>query len=253
MVTECYAPVRGSAIRVTGLTKRGAIPSPVRYVATKSVTRVSIDEVTEGGGSEVQRNTNEESRILIVNAATPIRNLVSIEFIRTDPDILNLVSGVPVVTNAAGDVVGIDANTRIPAAAFALEVWSRISGSRCAEPQNWGYTLFPFLRGGVLSGFAFADSTVSFTLRRAQSRRSGDWNVGPYDLEGVHKRLLTPVSRNGSWRQFLTTAPPPAQTNGAVEFVDVIDGGTAASTTPDILDGGTPGETSPWIVSGGGP
>lgn len=253
MATQCYSLVRGSAIRVTGLTKRGAIPSPVRYVATRSVTRVSIDEVTESGGNEVQRNPNEESRVLLVTPTMPIRHLVSIEFIRTDPDILNLVSGVPVVTNAAGDVVGFNANTRVPAAAFALEVWAKITGSACSEPQQWGYTLFPFLRGGVLTGFTFADNTVSFNLSRAQSRRFNRWNVGPYDLEGPHQRLLTPVSGNGSWRQFLTTAPPPAQTDGAVEFMDVIDGGTVTMTSDDVLDGGTPAVTTPYIVDGGRP
>jgi hypothetical protein len=216
------------------------------------VTRVTVNEVTDGGSSEVQRNTNDESRVLMVDATIPIRNTLGIEFIRTDPGILSLVSGVPMVTNAAGDTVGFDTATRVPATAFALEVWSRLAGAGdCEGTQRWGYTLFPFLKGGVLGGFKFADNTVSFSLTRAQSRRASQWGVGPYDLEGPFRRLLDPVSGNTSTRQFITTSPPPTQTDGVVEFEDVIDGGTATMTTPDVIDGGTAVVTTPWIIDGG--
>lgn len=275
MATNCYSPVRGSAIRVTALDKRGRLGDPsIRYAVSRTTARVQIDEVTEGGSNEVVKNDEEERRLLLVQAPQTIRHVVGLDFLRVDPGLLNLVSGLPIVRNAAGDVTGFDSKTKLPAASFALEVWTRLAGQRCADrlagfgemkfgegpfggsgmitpvPQ-WGYTLFPFLKGGVLTGFAFNNGLVSFNLRAAQTRRGSKWGSGPYSIDGPRVGLPSPVSRNLSWKNFLITSPPPEQTDGVVEFTDIIDGGTATMTSSDILDGGTAALTSPLVVDGG--
>ncbi len=262
MSTKCYSMIRGSALRATGLKSCGSIPDPITYGVSKSVTRVTINEVTDFGNNELIRNDEDDPRLHFVNPAEMIRFTVDIDFIRCDPGILNLVSGVPVVENALGDIVGFDSNTRVPAKSFALEVWSRLAGNVLNQSgegfgeadfgedpfggeespgdvcaREYGYTLFPFLKGGQLGGFQFAQGLVSFSLRNAKTRRSSKWGKGPYDLTGAHERLLTPVSGNLMWRNFITTAAPPAQTDGVEEFTDVIEGGNASSTSSDILDG----------------
>lgn len=258
MATRCYAMVRGSAIRVTELGKRGQVTDPVRSASSKAIARVTINEVVEGGSNEIFRNPEEERRLKFVKPATTIRHTVDIEFLRVDPGVLSIVAGVPVVRNAAGDVVGFDSGSAIPAVSFGLEVWSKLNGSVCADTgeREWGYTVLPFLRGGILTGFTFANGRVSFNLTKAQTRLSSRWLVGPHDLTGVFQRLLKHVSRNLFYSSFVTTAQPPAQTDGIVETEDVLSNGTAANPMPDpnaplVVSGGTATDAGPYIISGG--
>lgn len=271
MGTNCYSLVRGQAIRVTGLTARGALPDPIPHVVSKSVVKVTIDEVSEGGGHEMLRNESDERRILLRRSAQTIRYLVSVDFLRVDPGLLSLLVGVPLVSKAqegqfGADAFGVfpfgggestlhtgfDANTRLRPAAFAMEVWTKLAGECQGQ---YGYTLFPFLKGGRLSGFSFSrDGLVSFNLKAAQTRRMSRWGRGPYDLgldETFGGRLGEPVSGNTNWRQTIVPAAPPVQTDGIVTFRDVIDGGTATMTTSDVLDGGTALVTSSDVVDGG--
>lgn len=255
MATECYALVRGSSVRVTALDKCGALVGGADgfpYAVSEAVSRVVINEVTEPGANEMLRNEEGERRLHLVRPTQTIRYRADINFLRVDPGLLSLVAGVPVVTNAAGDIVGFDSMTKLPAASFAMEVWSKLAGAACEGDRKYGYTLFPFLKGGLLSGFTFANGLVSFNLVGAQTRQGGSWGIGPYYMDGWCK-LVTPVSGNTPWRQTLVVAEPPAATNGIDYYLDVIDGGTPFETSPDILDGGTPFEAGPCIVDGGTP
>lgn len=259
MSTTCFAIVRGSTIRVTELDRRGAVPSPVRFAVSKSVARVAINEVTDTGGIEIIKNEDRQRRLRFTKPTRTIRQLVDVEFLRVDPGVLSLVSGVPLVRNASGDIVGFDSTSQLPAVPFALEVWSKLSGSQCDDGRrNWGYTVFPHLRGGYLTGFTFANGLVSFTLTKAQTRRQGLWGYGPFDLTGPFERLIGLVSGNTSYRMIAIPADPPAQTDGIVEVEDVVSNGTPDNPMPDptaplVLNGGTPADAGPHTISGGRP
>lgn len=246
MSTTCYALLRGSSLRVTGLDASGRFTEPLRRAVSRSAVKITIDEVTDSRSDEVLRDETDRARLNLRGSEESIGYTIDADFLRVDPGLLSLMIGVPVVLDASGDVVGFDADTRLPAQSFGLEVWSRLG-----VKDRWGYTLFPFLRGGYLSGFTFGDGLVSFNMRKAHTRRGSGWAVGPYDIEGPHQRLITPVSRNDAWRSVVTTLPPPEQGDGIVEFEDIIYGGNASYTSPDILAGGSAGATSPWIVNGG--
>ena len=279
MATQCYALVRGAAIRVTPLDACGSIPEPVSYAVSKSVATVRIEEQTESGADERLRTPEGNRRLRLVRPTQMIRHRVDIEFLRVDPSVFSAVSGVSTVVKdpdlgfgempfgespfglfvpGTNVIQGFDSGTGNRTTSFALEVWSKLAGDKCEGGQQWGYTLFPHLRGGRLSGFAFANGKVSFTLRGAQSRRTSNWGVGPYDITGPYERLPSPVSRNVSFRQTLVPLPPPEQTDGLEELpLDVVDNGTPDNPMPDpeapmVLDGGGP-VTSPWIVDGGKP
>lgn len=285
MSTRCYALVRGSALRITALDKRGAVLNPVAYATSKSVVSVRVDEVTESGSNESISTPEEERRLLLVTPTQLVRYSVSIEFLRVDPGVFSLASGVRQVTEVSGNLGfgigafgsmpfgdastgsdappqtrGFDVNTRDEPVSFALEIWSKLAGRRCDETglPEWGYTLFPHIRGGVMGGMTFANGGVRFNITKARSRRLSRWGVGPYDLSGDFERLLTPVSRNGAYRQFITTAAPPEQMNGIQTFADVISNGTPANPMPYpdaplVLSGGTPATAGPYTISGGLP
>lgn len=311
--------VRGSALRVTGLGPRGEIPDTIQYATSKSVAKVTINEMTDAGQTERLTTPEDEPRLLFTRPEKTIRYLVDIDFLRVDPGVLSLVTGVPLAyahnagfdevpfdispfdTITTQEVRGFDAATRRPAKAFGLEVWTRLAGGVACPPgtspvefgeggfgegimggggsaggstfgggsfgggvfgggsgsdlvdnaRRWGYTVFPYLRGGYLSGFEFRNGLVSFNLRRAQTRRMPRWGVGPHDLEGAHRRLVASVAKDVSFRSFVTMAQPPVEQCGIIETTDVIDGGSASMTTSDVIDGGSAGNTSAWIVEGG--
>lgn len=254
MSNRCYAMVRGSAVRITGLGKQGELPHPIQYATSKSVATVRINEVTESGTNElIGTDEDDQNRLHFVRNEQVVLYNVDVDFLRADPGVLALIAGVPLVYADDGvTVVGFDSDTRRPAQSFALEVWSRLAGADCAPGQReYGYTLFPFLKGGYLSGFAFKDGLVSFNLRRAMTRKVPRWGVGPYDLEGPHERLTEVVSRNSMFRTLIVGSEPPVEMDGIQETTDVIDGGSASYTTPDVIDGGTAAGTSEWIVEGG--
>lgn len=236
-------------MRVTALTPRGRITDTVRSGVSRTVARVAVDEVNDESGGGIQRDENDRPRLRDPAIKNQIGYIADMDFKKLDPGMLNLLVDAPLVLDAAGDVVGFDLNTRVPATSFALEVWSTLTGRVCADGQKWGYSLFPFLRGGYLSGFVFDKGAVSFNLRKAQTRRDGGWSVGPYEVEEGCDRLLMPVSRNEFMRTMITSVPPPVPHDGILDFIDVIDGGDAYSTSSDVVDGEF-AVTSPCIVDG---
>jgi hypothetical protein len=250
--------VRGSTLRVTGLRPNGAVPSdtPISCVVSRSTIKVTLDEVTDDQSDQTLRDEVDQPRIHLAGSDDVVGYGAGIDFLRVDPDLLSLLTGVPVALDAAGNAVGFDAQTKLPVTSFGLEVWSKLSGPICADGQKWGYTLFPLLRGGYLSGLAFDNALVSFSIVGAMTGRGSLWNVGPHDLEGQFERLLVRVSGNDSWITGITGVPPPEQTDGIVTFEDRVRNGTATDPMPDPdapvrLIGGTAASTSPWIVSGG--
>lgn len=257
---ECYAMVRGSTLRVTGLRQDGALPSsgPIRSVVSRSVVKITLDEVSDSASGQVLRDDTDRPRVQLDEINDELGYMAGIKFLRVDPGALSLMTDVGLYINASGNVVGFDGQTRLPVTSFGLEVWSKLSGPVCADGQKWGYTLFPFLSGGYLSGFAFSNALISFSVKDARTRPGARWNVGPYDLSDEFERLLLPVSGNDSWISQVTAVPPPEQTDGIVEFEDVLDNGTAPNPMPYPLapvilgGGGAVGVGPDWIVDGGG-
>lgn len=228
MPTKCYAQVRGSVIRVTRLDSCGnPEPGTSAVVVSKRISTVTIDEVTEEGTNIRERNFGDELCI-VDDAFTQILGYTAdIALCGVDPDLIGILTGQPVVTNAAGDVVGFDATTDIDldSFGFSLEVWSRIAGTACDPSGNrpWGYTVFPFLKGGRIGGFSFENGAVQFTISGAQTRDGNGWGVGPFDVDrdenGDPAPLNEALTPNTHYRNILVTLDPPPANCGAVELV----------------------------------
>lgn len=244
-MADCYAMLRGSAVRVTSLTSEGDVPSPARYAVSRSVARVVIDEITEDVSDTVHRNSDNEAVVVEPVDEELIAYGVEATFLKTDPAILSLMTSVPLVLNAKGEVVGFEADLDEETLPFALEVWSTLEGG------GYGHTPFPFLAGGRIGAFEVANGLVSFTVRGAVTQPIPHWGVGPYDIRGVpFERMTEEVS--GNWRNHvLDRGEPPESTNGIVEFDDVLHGGDADEDESDIIHGGDAEHTTAWIIYGG--
>lgn len=224
MATKCYAQVRGSVIRVTRLDGCGnPDPGQSAVVVSKRVSTITIDEVTEDGTNIRERNFGDELCI-VDDAYTQILGYTAeAALCGVDPDLVSLLTGQPVVLNAAGDIVGFDATTGVDldSFGFAIEIWSRIAGTACDASGNrpWGYTVFPFLKGGRVGGFSFENGAVQFTISGAQTRDGNGWGVGLFDVDrdenGDPSPLHTPLGENTHYRNILVTLDPPEASCGA--------------------------------------
>lgn len=225
MADQCFAQVRGSVIRVTRLDSCGnPDPGQSAVVVSKRISTVTIDEVTEDGTNIRERNFGDELCIVDDAFTSIIGYTADITLCGVDPALISLMTGQAVVQNAAGDVVGFDASTDInlDSFGFSLEVWSRIAGTSCDASGNrpWGYTVFPFLKGGRLGGFSFENGPVQFTISGAQTRDGNGWGVGPFDVDrdsdDAPSPLTDPLGVNTHYRNILVTLDPPTANCGAL-------------------------------------
>jgi hypothetical protein len=230
MPTKCYAQVRGSVIRVTRLDACGnPDPGASAVVVSKRISTVTIDEVTDDGTNIRERNFGDELCIVDDAFTQIIGYTADIALCGVDPALVSLLTGQPTVVNAAGDIVGFDATTDIDldSFGFSLEVWSRIAGSAC-DPSGfrpWGYTVFPYLKGGRVGGFTFENGAVQFTISGAQTRDGNGWGAGPFDVDRDELQapspLTDPLGVNTHYRNILVTLDPPAAACGAVALASV--------------------------------
>jgi len=229
--TKHFAQVRGSVIRVTRLDACGNPEEGTAVVSvSKKVSSVTIDEVTDEGTNIRERNFGDELEIVDDAATSIVGYTGEIALLGVNPELISAFTGQPVVKDAEGNIIGFDATTSVDldSFGFAIEVWSRIAGQACAPGGNrqWGYTVFPFFKGGRLGGFAFENGPVSFTVSGAQTRDGNGWGVGPFDVmrdaQGEPAPLFTPLGPKTHYRNIVVTLDPPAPTVAAQPLPAVV-------------------------------
>jgi hypothetical protein len=240
----CFSLVRGRAMRVTRLDGCGSVDlGPDSSIVSDGFITVQLTAQTDEG--ETISVTNAAGKVCILDEPCPVFTgyEVQVEFCGVDPLLYELMTGMPSVTDAEGNRVGIRMNSGIDAcgSGFALEVWSSVPSAVC-DPNagvSFGYFLVPFIKGGVIGDFTIGNDAVNFTLSGAKSKDGNNWAEGPYDVvkddAGAAGPLLEPVdSRDHLWMQ-LTTVPPPEPSCDAVAVGVPATGATA----------GTPGTATP--------
>lgn len=225
MSDKCFAQVRGSVIRVTKTDACGnPDPGESAVVVSKRVSSVTIDEVTDDGTNIRERNFGDELCIVDDAFTQVIGYTADVALCGVDPWLITFMTGLPLVHNAAGDVVGFDnvGGVDLDSFGYSLEIWSRIAGSAC-DPSGhrlWGYTPFPFLKGGRLGGFSFENGAVQFSITGSQSREGNGWGVGPFDVDrdinGNPAPLFEPLPVNTHYRNIVVSLDPPQAACGAM-------------------------------------
>jgi hypothetical protein len=221
--------VRGHAMRVTALDGCG-LPD---YGADNMA-------VSEGFVSvALTANVNEPEEIVVTNAngKTCVRDTGSpefqgytaeITFCDVTPCLFSLITGQPVVLDAAGEAAGFRMNSSInlTGKAFGLEVWMGVPGVACSgDAGSYGYLLLPFLTGGVVGDFTIENAAITFTITGAITKEGNNWDVGPYnvtmDVTGlIPSPLPDPLDPDDHLYVIYTEVAPPAPTDGCAALVD---------------------------------
>jgi hypothetical protein len=237
--SKCFALVRGRAMRVTRLDGCGAVVNGAdSQVVSDGFITVALTANTDAGTTISV--TNAAGKVCILDEPCPqfTGYTVEVAFCGVDPDLYKLMTGQPVILNAAGESIGFKMNSGVDAcdSGFALEVWSNVPAAVCeeGEGQQYGYFLIPFLRGGVIGDFTIGNDAVNFTLSGASSKDGNAWDVGPYDVLSGGP-LDDPLDPKDHLAVMLTSVAPPEPTCGGAALGSPATGATA----------GTPGSYTP--------
>lgn len=275
MASKCFPLVRGRVMRATRLDSCGRIADR----ACSAITTTGFVSVA------LTANIDEGEEIAVVNAGgdTCVRDAavpsftgygVAITFCDVNPELYAMLTNQQVVFDNVGDAVGFRVNSKVKTsdANFALEVWSNVPGVVCDDPDaagSYGYTLLPFVSGGVLGDFTIENGAVTFTLQNAATRDGAGWGTGPYDVAAtgtyvseVQSLAITGAPTGGSYTLTYdgqTTASIAYNaTNSAIQTallaLSNLDTGdvTVTGTTPTftITFGGTlAGQNVPQITA----
>lgn len=222
MATTQMRRFKGKAIRGTLLDVCGAIVHGASStVVSSGFVKATLHPNYEGNTSYLMRNANDEFEIN--EEGLPLLRWweATLEFVRVDPALLNMFTGVPLVLDDAvtPNVVGWRSRENVTNQ-FALEGWTDLAGGACvAGVKSYGYWLLPFMVNGQLGDYVVENGAATFTVT-AHTHNASPWGVGPYNVRNsalsVASPLLTAINALDHFHTEVTTLAPPTPTVGAV-------------------------------------
>lgn len=226
MATKKFPMVRGRVMRVTRLDGCGRVaPAACSYIVSDGFVSVELTANIETGDDiSVQ---NAAGKTCVSDPAVPQFNGygVQITFCQVDPELYGMMSGQAVVYDGAGDAVGFRVSSDVDASdsGFALEVWSNVPAVACSTEGGegtFGYTLLPFVQGGVLGDFTIENGAVTFVISNAATKTGSGWAEGPYDVvlddADAPSPLLTEIGTSDHLHVQLTEVAPPTASDDCV-------------------------------------
>lgn len=229
MTSVCYTPFKLPRVRVTKLDTCGI---PVTGSCSKVVSDgiITVELTKEYEDRQEFFVKNGDGTFCVKETNPPILKWVNINatFCNVDPEMLNIVTGNPLVADNADTPRNTgysEEENAVLNSNFALEGWSRISGSNVpctgVNQTEYGYWLFPWVIEGTIGDITLQNDTVSF-IYSGRTRSGSPWGTGPYtvDLSDATAtlnnpiRLVTPIGSLQHYRMFLTRMAPPASACG---------------------------------------
>lgn len=234
VVSKSYAPIRGRYIRVTRLDDCGV---PVVGSASSYVSKGFISVATKFSWSKpTDVSVSNADQTVAINEPGLSQLLsigLDIKLSKVNPDLMSIFTGYSTVLDASGASVGYRASSGVQLkACWALEIWSDVAGTFCGGgAKPYGYTLFPFIRGGSLSDFTVDSGAASLGIS-ASTREGAGWGTGPYFVVDASTTpgtvtpavLATAMDVREQMHTQLTTLAPPAETNGVAAITSLTPG-----------------------------
>lgn len=219
-VTKPAKFVRGRRYRITRLDQCGnPIFGDNAQIVVDGVVTASWTANTNSTDEIRVTNSNGDT-CLLEPAETSLESYtVEFEFCGMNPDLFNILTGMPVNYDANGAATGfrVDTSVSLESFAFAVEIWTGVSGGDACGTVgavDYGYFLAPFMKGGHLSDFEFQNDAITFTISDATTREGGGWGVGPYnvfpDISDAPGPLISPITKTQIILMDHTTVAPPA-------------------------------------------
>ena len=234
MTSVCYTPFKLPRVRATQLNSCGLPITGCSTVVTDGI--ISVEMTKEYEDREEFFVKNGDGVFCVKETNAPILKWINLvlTFCNVDPELVNIMSAEPLVLDDAISPRATGYSTQEGAAAnanFALEGWTRISGSgvSCTGGQEFGYVLFPWGVEGTIGDLTLENGAATFILN-ARTHSNSPWGLGPYMVDYSDNPagsttpipLLTPIGPLQHHRMFLTRMPPPDSVCGCQQLPDLI-------------------------------
>lgn len=227
MATICANQARGKMMRLTLLDSCGEpVEGPASTLVSKSF--VSVTATPNYVEAEEISQVDANGDVCIEDRSDPALRWIDLSIIVcvTDPQMINLITGDPVVVDDAltPNTVGFRINAALTGTAnFALEIWSGITGQGCTAAgfTNYGYWLYPWVKDAQWGEWVHQNGALVLTFT-ARAVNDSPWGVGPYNIRrdavtpATLEPLLTPIDDDDFVHFEVTSAPLPTPACGAV-------------------------------------
>jgi hypothetical protein len=221
MSSVCMKPVGGTRMR---LTKVDACGVPLTGVGSCSIVSkgfVSVARTAQFADPDEFVVKNAAGEICLNERSAPSFQWYNFEitFCEVDPEIVNLLTGSPLVMDDDTVPKAVGWRTREGAnvnANVALELWTRMGGQACQGGTTaYGYYVAPFIVEGYVGDLTFENGPASFVVTGARSKGAGGWGTGPFNVTnkisgtpGPSKLLAAMTDQDHDHFQMTTLAPP---------------------------------------------
>lgn len=218
MPTQILKSIKGKTVRLTRLDECGAVvEGSCTTLVSDCFVQVVLTAEIEAGDEFVQKSAwgdlcivdKDPDRIKWVN--------VTAQFAELNPDALDILTGsTPIVVS--GDTIGGTWGQTAHTGGFALEVWTKRTGSdaTCSTvAPEWGYFLVPFVRNGRIDGDLTIENGILTVSVNGQGFPSASWLTGPYASNPLGVSMPT----TDLFGYSITTVQPPSDTAGCEAYV----------------------------------
>lgn len=227
MAVICSNQARGKMMRLTLLDACG---EPVEGPASTLVSKAFVSVTSTPNYLEAEEISQADANgdLCIDDRSDPALRWIDLSIIVcvTDPSMINLITGDPLVLNdaVAPDTVGFRINAALTGTAnFALELWTGITGQACTAAgfTNYGYWLYPWVKDAQWGEWVVQNGALTLTFT-ARAVNDSPWGVGPYNIRrdavvpATLEPLLTPIDDDDFVHYEVTSAPLPTPACGAV-------------------------------------
>lgn len=230
MATVCAPLARGKMMRLTKLDDCGEpVASATSTLVTKSFVSVTVTPNYLDAEEISQADANGD--LCIDDRSDPALRWLDLAIVvcTTDPGMINLITGDPLVLDDAGtpNTVGFRINGDLTGSAnFALELWSGITEQACTTSgfTNYGYWLFPWVKDAQWGEWTIENGALTLNWT-ARAVFDSPWGVGPYNVRrdatipATLEPLLTPIGAGDVVHFEVTSAPLPTPACGTVPLV----------------------------------
>ena len=234
MTSVCYTPFKIPRVRATLLSSCGVPVTGCSTVVTDGI--ISVEMTKEYEDREEFFVKNGDGVFCVRETNPPVLKWINLvlTFCNVDPELVNIMSAEPLVYDDAEVPRATGFSTQEGSAAnanFALEGWTRISGSgvSCTGGQEYGYVLFPWVAEGTIGDLTLENGAANFVLN-ARTKAQSPWGLGPYMVDysdnpagsTTQIPLLTPILSTQHHRMFLTRLAPPTAVCGCQTLADLV-------------------------------
>lgn len=200
-------------VRVTRLDNCGKpIPGDHAFV-TECTSSVAMNVNVDTPDDIIYRAANGSLCGVKRGCPTLLGYDLEFNFYQVSPQLVDVLTGQPIVVDTAADPVGWDNCSVVCNGGFALEFWSELIGEACTTTgaQKFLYVLLPWVTNAYLSDLEIGSDQVTFQAI-GSTRAGGQWGVGPYNVvQGASgpSPMLTPLGATCHRRMQITTVAPP--------------------------------------------